>query len=173
VSPSRLLLGALAGVVLLLPVACGGREGPPRLVAETVGSGPQTATIIRLDVRRRLPVVLFLHGWGATRPRFYRPWLDQLVQKRNLPQKLFLIHQFTNDMVDDAQLKPRRGLAMVLNADGFGTQANKNSKYRAFTKSPRKFFHQGYKLFYREDTDLMSPRQVLRLRPPPDVVIYE
>jgi hypothetical protein len=100
-------------------------------------------------------------------------WLDQLVQKRNLPQKLFLIHQFTNDMVDDAQLKPRRGLAMVLNADGFGTQANKNSKYHAFTSSPREFFHQGYKLFYREDTDLMSPRQVLRLRPPPDVVIYE
>ena len=24
-----------------------------------------------------------------------------------------------------------------------------------------------------EDTDLMTPRQVLRLRPPPDVVIYE
>ena len=100
-------------------------------------------------------------------------WLDQLVQKRNLPQKLFLIHQFTNDMVEDAELKPRKGLAMVLNADGFGTQANKNSKYHAFTKSPREFFHQGYKLFYREDTDLMSPRQVLRLRPPPDVVIYE
>ena len=62
---------------------------------------------------------------------------------------------------------------MVLNADGFGGQANKNSKYHAFTASPRDFFHQGYKLFYREDTDLMTPREVLRLRPPPDVVIYE
>jgi hypothetical protein len=100
-------------------------------------------------------------------------WLDQLVQKRNLPQKLFLIHQFVDDMVEDTELKERRGLAMVLNADGFGNQANKNSKYHAFTKSPRKFFHQGYKLFYREDTDLMKPREVLRLRPPPDVVIYE
>ena len=100
-------------------------------------------------------------------------WLDQLVRRRRLPQKLFVIHQFTNDMVDDTQLHEREGLAMVLNADGFGTQANKNSKYRAFTASPRGFFHQGYKLFYREDTDLMSPREVLRLRPPPDVVIYE
>src|SRR3954453_14739601 len=41
---------------------------------------------------------------------------------RKLPQKLFLIHQFTNDMVDDPQLKERAGLAMVLNADGFGTR---------------------------------------------------
>jgi len=100
-------------------------------------------------------------------------WLAQLVRRRKLPEKLFLIHQFTDDMVDDTKLKERPGLAMVLNADGFGGQEVKNSKYRAFTSSPREFLHQGYKLFYREDSDLMSPRQVLRLRPPPDVVIYE
>ena len=100
-------------------------------------------------------------------------WLSQLVQKHRLPEKLFLIHQFTDDMVDDTQLRPRRGLAMVLNADGFGTRQLKKIKYHAFTSSPRDFFHTGFKLFYREDTNLMKPRQVLRLRPPPDVVIYE
>jgi hypothetical protein len=100
-------------------------------------------------------------------------WLAQLVERHKLPEKLFLIHQFTNDMVDDTALKPRRGLAIVLNADGFGGQEVKTSKYRAFTASPREFLHQGYKLFYREDQDLMTPREVLRLRPPPDVVIYE
>jgi hypothetical protein len=100
-------------------------------------------------------------------------WLEQLVEKRNLPQKLFLIHQFTNDMVDDTQLKERARLAMVLNADGFGGQAIKKAKYHAFTRSPRRFFHEGFKLFYHEDTDLMKPRQVLRLHPPPDVIIYE
>ena len=100
-------------------------------------------------------------------------WLAQLVERHRLPEKLFLIHQFTNDMVEDAELKPRRGLAMVLNADGFGSQEVKTSKYRAFTASPREFLHQGYKLFYREDQDLMTPKEVLRLRPPPDVVIYE
>ena len=100
-------------------------------------------------------------------------WLAQLVKQRDLPEKLFLIHQFTDDMVDDTQLQERPGLSMVLNADGFGGQAIKKAKYRAFTRSPRPFFHRGFKLFYREDTDLMTPRQVLRLRPPPDVVIYE
>jgi hypothetical protein len=100
-------------------------------------------------------------------------WLAQLVKQRNLPEKLFLIHQFTSDMVDDTQLQERPGLSMVLNADGFGGQPIKKAKYDAFTRSPRPFFHRGFKLFYREDTALMTPRQVLRLRPPPDVVIYE
>ena len=91
-------------------------------------------------------------------------WLAQLVKEHDLPEKLFLIHQFTGEMVDDTQLQQRPGLAMVLNADGFGGQAIKKAKYRAFTRSPRDFFHKGFKLFYREDTDLMTPREVLRLR---------
>ncbi|MEO8687402.1 MAG: hypothetical protein ABI611_04165 [Solirubrobacteraceae bacterium] len=100
-------------------------------------------------------------------------WLAQIVKRRNLPEKLFLIHQFTDDMVDDTQLQERPGLSMVLNTDGFGGRELKVAKYHDFTRSPRPFLHQGFKLFYREDTGLMSPRQVLRLRPPPDVVIYE
>lgn len=100
-------------------------------------------------------------------------WLSRLVVRNRLPEKLFLIHQFTDDMVDDTRLQERAGLAMVLNADGFGTRELKRVKYHAFTSSPRRFFHTGFKLFYREDTDLMQPRHVLRLRPPPDVVIYE
>ena len=76
-------------------------------------------------------------------------------------------------MVDDTRLQERPGLSMVLNADGFGGPSIKKAKYRAFTRSPRDFFHTGFKLFYREDTNLMTPRQVLRLKPPPDVVIYE
>jgi hypothetical protein len=99
-------------------------------------------------------------------------WLDQLVRRRNLPRKLFVIHQFTDDMVDDRALKLRSGLDMVLNVDGFGGRAVKIAKYRAFTAAaPR--FHQGFKLFYKEDVGLMSPGAVLRMGPPPDLVVYE
>jgi pimeloyl-ACP methyl ester carboxylesterase len=72
----------LAAVVSVALCGCGG-GGPPRLVTETVGRGTQAATIIRPDVERRLPVVLFLHGWGATQPRYYRPWLDHLAREGN------------------------------------------------------------------------------------------
>ena len=71
-------------LALLLLAGCGGSpDGPPRLLTETVGSGPQTATIVRADVEGKVPVVLFLHGWGATRPRFYRPWIDHLAREGN------------------------------------------------------------------------------------------
>ena len=100
-------------------------------------------------------------------------WLEQLVVKYDLPQKLFLIHQFTDDMVDEKALKPRDRLAMVLNVDGFGGQEIKKSKYNAFAKGTPRGFRTGYKLFYREDTDLMTPREVMRMRPRPDVVAYE
>ena len=50
-------------------------------------------------------------------------WLAQLVARHDLPQKLFIVHQFTDDMVDDTALKRRAELAMVLNADGFGSRA--------------------------------------------------
>jgi hypothetical protein len=99
-------------------------------------------------------------------------WLAQLVAREQLPQKLFIVHQFTDDMVDDTQLKRRDGLAMVLNTDGFGSKPVKVAKYHAFTRAA-KTFDQGLKLFYEEDAGLMSPREVLRLRPTPDVVVYE
>jgi hypothetical protein len=99
-------------------------------------------------------------------------WLDQLIAREQLPEKLVIIHQFTDDMVDDTQLKAREGLEIILNADGFGGQAVKKAKYHAFTRQAPGF-DPGFKLFYREDLDLMTPRQVLRLRPPPDFVVYE
>jgi hypothetical protein len=99
-------------------------------------------------------------------------WLDQLTAKHDLPQKLVVIHQFTDDMVDATQLKPRDNVAIVLNADGFGGRAVKESKYHAFTEEGEGF-ETGFKLFYEEDVGLMKPAQVLRLRPPPDLVVYE
>jgi hypothetical protein len=101
-------------------------------------------------------------------------WLDDLAARNDLPQKLFLIHQFTADMLKNRErLRPQKHLATVLNADGFGTPANKISKYRSFAKLLPWTFD-GFKLFYQEDgASLMKPRRVLRLRPSPDVVVYE
>jgi hypothetical protein len=99
-------------------------------------------------------------------------WLAQVTKAAGLPEKLVVVHQFTDDMVDDTTLKARDGLQIVLNADGFGTQPVKKSKYDAFTRRAPGF-EPGLKLFYEEDVGLMTPRQVLALRPPPDFVVYE
>jgi hypothetical protein len=100
-------------------------------------------------------------------------YLADLVKKNRLPQKLLVVHQFTDSMIRNRErLKRRRSVAIVLNVDGFGDQPNKIAKYHEFT--PRRArFNRGFKLFYKEDTSLMTPRQVLGLRPRPDLVVYE
>ena len=100
-------------------------------------------------------------------------YVSAIVSRGDLPPKLFVVHQFTSDMIEDkaAVLRPP-GLAVTFNADGFGDRANKVSKYELFTTGvPR--FDDGFKLFYEEDTNLMGPRDVLALAPPPDLVVYE
>jgi hypothetical protein len=96
-----------------------------------------------------------------------------IVRKYNLPEKLFVVHQFTPNMIaGKAQVQQPPGVAVTMNVDGFGDRPNKISKYRQFTHDGTRF-RRGYKLFYEEDTNLMRPRSVLALQPPPDFVVYE
>lgn len=100
--------------------------------------------------------------------------LSKIVERNDLPQKLLIVHRFTEDMVTDPErLRPHPGVATVLNVDGFGLPAEKIVKYEALQAPPRSGLFSGFKLFYREDTNLMSPRDVLGLKKKPDVVIYE
>ena len=100
-------------------------------------------------------------------------YLAAIVSAHDLPQKLLVVHRFTGDMIhNEHQLERHRGVALVVNVDGFGDRPNKIAKYREFTKDlPRRY--NGFKLFYHEDLNLMKPNQVLRLRPQPDLVVYE
>jgi len=96
-----------------------------------------------------------------------------IVRRYALPEKLFVVHQFTPNMIaGKEQVRRLPGLAMTMNVDGFGDRPNKIAKYRQFTHDGT-HFHRGYKLFYEEDTDLMTPRSVLALQPRPDFVVYE
>ncbi len=101
-------------------------------------------------------------------------YLADIVRRRNLPQKLLLVHQFTDGMINHRrQLVARPGVALTLNVDGFGGQAVKIAKYRALTQGERRF-HNGFKLFDHEDSKpMISPRRALRLHPSAEVFVYE
>jgi hypothetical protein len=100
-------------------------------------------------------------------------YLAGLVKRYRLPDKMLLVHEFTDSMIRGKQhLRHRPGVPLVLNVDGFGNQAVKIAKFNEFTH-PRTRSRVGFKLFYKEDTDTMTPVEVLRLRPRPDVVVYE
>jgi hypothetical protein len=98
--------------------------------------------------------------------------LARIVRKHDLPQKLLVVHQFTEAMVrHDSKVKARRSVAVTMNADGFGTPSQKERVYEQL--APRGRLHPGFKLFFQEDTNLMSPKQVMGLNPRPQLVIYE
>ena len=100
-------------------------------------------------------------------------FMGRLVRERNLPEKLLLVHRFTNDMIARPErLAQVAGVHTVINVDGFGSNSVKIAKYQSFVAgTPR--MGRGFKLFYKEDVKTMTPHQVMALTPRPDVVVYE
>jgi hypothetical protein len=100
-------------------------------------------------------------------------YLARIVRERRLPEKLLIVHRFTDNMIARAdRLAPVPGVQTVVNVDGFGSNSVKIAKYKNFVATtPR--MKRGFKLFYKEDVKTMTPKQVMAMRPRPDVVVYE
>lgn len=101
-------------------------------------------------------------------------YLSSIVRRYDLPQKLFIVHQFTPYMIAQRDaVKHWPGLALVFHVDGFGDRPNKLSKYEMLARN-RGGAYMGFKLFYDQDIDMFSAREVMRLlSPPPDLITYE
>jgi len=99
-------------------------------------------------------------------------WLERLVKRRDLPQKLLLVHRFTPGMIKGA-VKRRRRVAVTINVDGFGTRVVKRAKYQSFAHQHPRGVFDGFKLFFKEDTRIFRPSQLRVFRPVPDVIVYE
>ncbi|HET6878325.1 MAG TPA: hypothetical protein VFH38_12400 [Jatrophihabitans sp.] len=100
-------------------------------------------------------------------------YLAGLVRAHRLPDKLLVVHEFTASMLPDrSNIRPARGVEVVFHADGFGSPAVKKGVYRRL-RFPGRPFGAGFKLFLTQDSRLMPPRAVMRLRPRPDVITYQ
>jgi hypothetical protein len=100
--------------------------------------------------------------------------LSEMVKKKDLPPKVLVIHQFAYEMITNKEaIEPISNVEIALHADGFGTPEQKIKKYEALvTQQPIQYG--GFKLFYDQDTPLLSPKQVLEaLEPNPAVVSYQ
>ncbi|KQZ67620.1 hypothetical protein [Nocardioides sp. Root151] len=99
-------------------------------------------------------------------------WLEGLVRRERLPQKIFMLHQFRREMIRGIdRVRARPHLAMVQHVDGFGTPGQKMSTYLHVARA--KQFHMGFKLFYDEDIRRMSAAKVLRIRPRVQFVSFQ
>jgi len=99
-------------------------------------------------------------------------YLAGLVDRHKLPQKLFLIHQFRASMVRDRdQVQAPKQLATVFHIDGFGDQQIKKEVYAALHVTAP--YHNGFKLFLDEDTNMMTPAEAMALTPQPELITYQ
>lgn len=104
-------------------------------------------------------------------------FLARLVSEHDLPPKVLVVHRFTQGMLRDPERiveDPR--VQVVLNMDGWGPPEGKRASYSNFV-APAPVPLKGFKLFYRNDrrggSRLMSPAEVLGLRPVPIYIQYQ
>jgi hypothetical protein len=101
----------------------------------------------------------------------------RIVARNHLPEKVVVYHQLAPRIVrGESRLKRHRGVVLVKSVDGIGTRQQKLHTYRRVNASTPKFVHPGFKLFLEEDSrsgSLMTPRQVLMIKPKPDYIMYE
>lgn len=105
-------------------------------------------------------------------------YLAKLVKENNIPPKILVVHRFTQKMVTNYQnIKKRPEVQIVMDMDGWGHQARKINTYRQFIhKEPVQFT--GFKIFYKNDlkeanSHIMTPAEVLKLKPQPVYIQYQ
>ncbi len=105
-------------------------------------------------------------------------YLAKIVRDNNLPPKILIVHRFTQDMVTNAKLiTPLPEVQIVMNMDGWGTPDHKITTYRNIIY-PQPVQFTGFKLFYHNDLQkpsmrLMTPAEILKLRPQPSYIQYQ
>jgi len=105
-------------------------------------------------------------------------YLSAFTRAHGLPEKVMVVHQLAPKIVHRVQdVTAHPGVAVVLSVDGIGSRAAKTSTWRRLVKPLPDAVHPGFKLFFTEDRRshhrLMTPSQVMALKPTPDYVLYE
>ncbi len=102
-------------------------------------------------------------------------WLASLVRERALPQKLLLLHQFTQAMITDRQTLDlsHDQLAVLVQMDGDGTPGEKNDTWQALRVDAPEGLLFGWKNFYDEDEPTFTPEQTMAVQPTPWWVSYQ
>lgn len=102
-------------------------------------------------------------------------WLNRLIKINNLPQKMFVLHQFRSDMLPNRDLINTSfdNLAFVFHIDGQGSQAAKDETYRNLTTTPPANAYFGWKNFYQKDIGLRTPADTMSVQPTPLLITYQ
>ncbi|MBF0705848.1 hypothetical protein IQ283_04450 [Alkalihalobacillus hwajinpoensis] len=100
-------------------------------------------------------------------------YVSKFVEDNDLPDKIVLVHQFTDHAVTNKQaIKPTDNVEVALNFDGYGDYGTKMSLYRKFVRN-EPVQYGGFKIFYNKDKPVLTPSEVLQLDPNPAIINYQ
>lgn len=124
-----------------------------------------------------IPGEEFGHVDGTTLDEISQ-YLSDLVRRRGLPPKVMVYHQVAASVVTgESALRPHDGVLPTKVVDGIGSPGMKIATWNVAMKNKPAHVRSGFKLFYDEDTSkggrLMTPGEVMALRPAPSYVVYE
>ena len=104
-------------------------------------------------------------------------YLQKIVKDNNLPPKILVVHRFTQGMVKNyKQFKKVPEVQVVMHMDGWGFPAKKINTYKQFIyREPVEYA--GFKIFYKNDVKgnsrLLTPQELLKLKPQPVYIQYQ
>lgn len=94
--------------------------------------------------------------------------LQSFVEERGLPDKLLVVHQFTDGMITRRDLiRDFPKVRLVIAMDGIGKPEIKQAQFAVYAGNAE---YSGIKLFFKQDPGLMREEDVILLEP--DVIIY-
>lgn len=116
---------------------------------------------------------LAIGGISAQHVNEVQHYLATLVEEEGIPPKILMVHQFAarmlrdRDMVEDVE-----GVEVSIDMDGFGTAALKLRHYDWYAlTAPSE--RPALKLFFDQDTPVMTPEQVQAIEQVPDLIMYQ
>src|SRR5699024_12608971 len=97
---------------------------------------------------------------GAQEVNETTEWLAELTADNDLPQKMLILHQFRQSMIQNRdQLNTEHSeLAMVLHADGHGTPNTKMQTWEMVQQDLPDNIYMAWKNFYSQDEPMFSPQ---------------
>lgn len=102
-------------------------------------------------------------------------YLAELTRTHHLPQKLFVLHQFSLRMIADRELldTSHPELSVLIHADGQGSQPAKAGTWAALHRGAPEGVAWGWKNFIDEDSPMLTPEQTYQVEPAPQLVSYQ
>ncbi|HEY4216204.1 MAG TPA: hypothetical protein VGM67_03650 [Gemmatimonadaceae bacterium] len=103
--------------------------------------------------------------------------LQKVVTENHLPPKILVVHRWTKKMISNAsQIKLDPRVQVVMDMDGWGPPWLKFDSYRDYVVAEPVEFT-GFKIFFHNDSKkeplILTPAEVLRLRPAPLYIQYQ